>query len=701
MRKFISILKSGLFRSAIIMAFAVALLTACDDDGPKGESNFIFDTVDYSAPTADVLNIVSDRPAYILPYDYQNFGAALVTRMQNKVAMANDDTIEDLATVVLHSSQIRSMVNEWEVILMQLLTGRNIIIIEPTIEDFKYFCDVITTTYVSMSETEEGQELLDELDVIPGARPTLEAFHEMSLDPTKIESMFVLDTDNGGVFAEAIAIRGSDFHIIDRMHGVAVSETTREQLVDNNGKTEIVKSDMGENSSNATSSEEITPYTYGIFADMLTKWINDQESYLDTEDHMRKRALKGLNSRASETTKYNLEDISTVQKVQYTMSVPAPENIGPILPVTVQFEICSIYLKDEDCDYYCIYKNILSYNQVLNCGPSGEANKRKWRQNEKFGHFVYDNGNKEWVTYKYYGPFMRDIESRSKCHVHTDDFAGNTNTAIDLPHAAKVESAPGVVVEKYSPKNSIGSTDRTDGFSYGFDGGFCWAKEPSVNLGFSIGWDASTTQTIDDLNIIASTLNGTPEWKYVGQNLPESYYNLILETSHSEAPSILRQQCEVDQSWIWRVPNPEGSYRLYDETKVSTCVMYFTTEFLRTNTEYRTNTTTKRVSFLMMPPPRSQQYWMMNVTPWSHRVNTMLAETHNRFWNADNQEFKLNDTSDDSRISIEQFINDFQQDLDRKRATWINRSFKGTYTFSFYNINDQNKEPITFDFVLN
>jgi hypothetical protein len=102
----------------------------------------------------------------------------------------------------------------------------------------------------------------------------------------------------------------------------------------------------------------------------------------------------------------------------------------------------------------------------------------------------------------------------------------------------------------------------------------------------------------------------------------------------------------------------------------------------------------------MMPPPRSQQMWMMNVNPYSDELNSMLAMTHNRFWNKDNHEFALNDTTDDSRISIEQFINDFQRDLKSKRHTWKNRNFTGTFTFSYYNVDDENNELISFEFVV-
>ena len=237
MKKIYSIFNTDFIRNAILMVLATALLTACEDDGPKSKDDFIFDTEEYSVPTADEFNVVSDLPAYVLPYDYQNFGAAFVNRMQNKVTVVNDEIIDDLSTVVLHSSQIKNISDEWSVILLQLLLGRNIVIIEPTIDDFKYFCHVITTTYVMLNETEEGKELLDEIDIIPGARPTLEAFYEMCKDPSKLESMFILNTDKNGVFAEAIGIRGSDFHIIDRMQGVIESETKNEQLVDNGTNT--------------------------------------------------------------------------------------------------------------------------------------------------------------------------------------------------------------------------------------------------------------------------------------------------------------------------------------------------------------------------------------------------------------------------------------------------------------------------------
>ena len=685
--------------SVALMLLAFVSLTACEDDKLAREQiSQNLDSEEYVTPSEDVLAVVSDLPSYVVAYDYKGFGAALVNRLQNRVVEINDQSEETLASVVFHSSQIATLEEQqWGVVLVQLMMGHNIIIIEPTIHDFSSFCDQITDIYVTLNATEEGRALLDELDVIPGARQTLEAFYEMSEDPSKIESMFMLDTDNEGVFAEAIAVRGSDFHVVDRMIEVAEEDMYHEQIAGEDGTTEPIEEPQVEKSEEPE--EGITPYAYGLFADVFTTWINEQEYYQQEVEAVRRRAAESLNTRAAETNKLSLEDISTVQKVQYTINAATPYNVGPMLPVTVSFEICSIYMGEDNSDYYCIYKKIKSYNQVLDCGPEKS---RDWRVSEAFRrHRSQELGAfSGWSAYLYYGPFMRNLEGSSICHDDTDAFVNSSDIVVDMPDANSIARVTDAVVVQHSPKNSIGSIDKSDGFSYSFDGGVFLASEPGVNLGFSVSYDSSTSQTIDNLDIIASTTGGIPEWKYLGQNLPEAYFNLVKMNSHSEAPSIMRRECEVDQSWIWRVPNPEDSYRLYDKTAVTTAIMYHDTGFLKAHTKYANQTTTKRVSFLMMPPPRSEQRWMMSVSPYSEQLNTMLATTHSRFWKSDNHELKLSDRSEESRITIEQFVNDFQRDLESKRLSWKKRNFMGRFTFAYYNIDDAEGEPIEFDFVV-
>lgn len=681
-----------------ILAFMVVISVACTKDKTPERKEMVFEIEEFATPTADALTVTSNLPAYIFPYEYTDFGAALVRRLTNRVTIVDEQSLETLSTVVIHSSQITTMSDELPVVLMQLMLGRNIVIIEPTIQSFNDFCDLITATYMVMQQTEEGQQLLEEIDAVEGVRQTFEAFYEMSMDNSKIEAMFMLDTDYKGVFAEALAVRGCEFHIVDRMRGVENTAMFHQQIVDDEGAYEPSDAPQIDAPEQDTAQSSITPYAYGLFADMFTKWINEQIYYIDDLNVVRKRGAEIFNTRAESTTKLNLDDISTVQNVTYTISASIPYKVAAPLPVSVSFEVCSIYMERDNSDYYCIYKQILSYNQLLNCGPTG---KRSWRHSPNFCYRTLDfYGDIIYKQYPYYGPFMRDLKSESICHAHTADFIDSTDTAVEMPDVEQVERLAGVVVEKYSPLNSIGSSDKTSGFSYGFDGGLYISKEPALNLGFSVSYDSSTTQTIDDLEIEASSIDGVAEWKYTGHNLPRSYYNFIKENSHSFAPSIMRQECLVDQSWIWRVPNPTGSYRLFDKTSVTTALMYYDLGFLKTHCHYANLTTAKCVSFMMMPPPRSEQKWVMNVTPYSEELNTMLSTTHNRFWNKDNHEFELADTSADSRITISQFVSDFEKDLISKRLSWRNRNFKGTYTFSYYNVSEKPQDVISFDFMV-
>lgn len=81
MKVFNSKFNLTLIGNIVLSLLLMVSLAACTKD--KGEENpkqgdLQFDTEEYSAPTADALAVVSDLPAYIFPYEYQNFGAALL-----------------------------------------------------------------------------------------------------------------------------------------------------------------------------------------------------------------------------------------------------------------------------------------------------------------------------------------------------------------------------------------------------------------------------------------------------------------------------------------------------------------------------------------------------------------------------------------------------------------------------------------------
>ena len=63
-------------------------LSSCEKDEPgtSDTPEFEVETEEYIAPSEDALRVVSDYPAYVVAYDYSNFGKALVNRLQNRVA---------------------------------------------------------------------------------------------------------------------------------------------------------------------------------------------------------------------------------------------------------------------------------------------------------------------------------------------------------------------------------------------------------------------------------------------------------------------------------------------------------------------------------------------------------------------------------------------------------------------------------------
>ena len=665
-----------LLAKGMLCSLLALMGTACSEEKVRPDMEVEYNIVEQEVITEDLLTVTSSLPAYVSSYNYTDFGKALVGRLGNRVTSIDEENMFDIATVVLHSSQIPTMDEEQlSLLIAQLLMGKNIVLVEPTLDSFSDFCDIITTLYVVLSSSEEGQALLDELDVVPGARQTFEAFYEISTEPEKINDMFLINTDSEGVFADALAIRGCDFHLVERINSSSVSKSTTEEVDQATGKVTVIKDETVEQPVEM----ETTPYTYGTFADMLVEWINEQKEYTEQIASMRQRSLNQLNSRG-EAQKFSLDEICTAQKVEYTMKGYAPVG-NSSLPITVNFEICSVYMEEEDCDYYCIYKKITSYNQLFGCGPTDA---KSWHTYPGYGGYVTIGKFDVWADAKYYGPFMRDLLSQSICHTDSENFTESEDGMVVLPEYNQIKPVEDVKVVQYSPKNSIGSVDKTSGFSYGFDGGLYLGTDPSLSLGFSVSYDASTTQSIDNLEIEASTANGGVKWKYRGNNLPVASAGIT--PSHTFAPDIMTRECEADQSWIWKVPNPSGSYRIYDKTEVTTCVHYILNLLVYTVDYYDNRSTAKTVSFRMAPPPRCEQSWMVDVTPYSKEVNSMLATTHPKYWKTDNHELTLADTSDESRITIQQFMADFEKDLENKKRTWQSRGFTGSYTFTFYKV---------------
>ena len=684
-----------------IALFVVCMVSiiACTKDPVASEPPTI-ETTEEIIPTEDQVVVTSPLQAYISPNVVnEGFSTALYNRLTNRITSIEGDNAEFLVTMVIHNTDVMNIENDKNLLItsaIQLLFGRNVIIVEPTMDGIKTFSTAMTELFIAFKSDSENMELLEELEseAVPGARLVFEALHEMSQDDSKIESLFAASSDTEGTLAEAFAIRGSTFHIVQRLTKDTTNGVATCEVVDENGESSIIEDFDEMVGIEPVANQGITAYTYGLFADVLTEWINNHEYYMDEYNTRCQGALLDI-QRASEDM-VSLDQIANLQRVEYTMLVPAPYNVGPGVPVVIRYEVCSVYMEKDNCDYYCIYKTIRSHNQNLKCGPT-EAD--KWKESYYFIINKPDRWGAPVTKVPFYGPFMRDIATKSICYAASDEIADASDTAIILPDATKIPHLSGVNVVDYAPKNSAGSTDYTTGVSYGFDGGLTFGADPALNLGFSLSYDKSTSQTIEDLTIIASTESGVPTWKYVGGNLPGTHWG-YKDNTHDTAPAIMREECEVNQSWIWRVQNPSGSYSLYDETSVTTCILSYETSLFRTNEVYNNCEATSRISFLMLPPPRFEQCWIRDVQPYSEEVNNLLGTLHSKYWNPNDYEMRLPDSSVDSTISINQFINDFKRDLKDKKMIWHNRGLVpegNKYTFSFYKKGTATIETLEFE----
>ena len=145
-----------LLASGVILSLIALMGVSCSDDDNSGGP----DAGDYIEEkeiiTEDQMRVKSSLPAYVFPYEYTNFGKAFVNRLENQTSSFTDENLGEISTVVVHSSQILASEVHMMLLMSQLLMGKNIVILEPTLDSFYQFCDIVTALYTSLYETEEG-----------------------------------------------------------------------------------------------------------------------------------------------------------------------------------------------------------------------------------------------------------------------------------------------------------------------------------------------------------------------------------------------------------------------------------------------------------------------------------------------------------------------------------------------------------------
>ncbi len=235
----------------------------------------------------------------------------------------------------------------------------------------------------------------------------------------------------------------------------------------------------------------------------------------------------------------------------------------------------------------------------------------------------------------------------------------------------------GAQVEHVSPTNSIsGKTDYSVGINWGISAAFAFSKSPNANVTGSVNLSKNWTYSIPDLGSTFSYNGNSPKWEYVAGTIPKGH-NKTPDT-HDIARDIMRTDCTVGHSWVWKIPNANETYKFTSKTWIDIQGFWFKHGFFKGKTHYRTQSSKSSVTFELLPPPRYKQEWIMQMDPYDRETSDYLKELFPDYWGAS---FALYTVEANDRTAIRNKIDDMVYILQCNRLALVK---KGVKPFTLY-----------------
>ena len=576
------------------LVLTATLFISCSDDESVEQPTI--ETEEYEVITNDTPKLFTTLPTYVFDDKYPKSTEALIRRIKNKTSTLDDATV----TVVFTDSRAQRLDDaDMKKIINLYLHGGNIVYVEPTKEGIVTWMKQIKRAYKEMAK--DGSLAM----IYP---PFAASFYSRFMNAKNDTNgnplpPFADEADTDGVICDALALRGSDLYVVSDLDDCSDGKIISEEVNEETG--EVLSTEIKENAI----SEPITDYMYGQHAEALVAWLNKQPDYMDDkEKQMELGNLMLAQSDNAEMTK--LDEIIDAQQYTNTFIVRCRNRSEP---VTVSYYIWTANDANNMTDYYLIKVTVTLENSKLNCGPEEE---RKWRYLD--------------IGYSY-GPYLYNFFTKH-------NFSNN-----------------GVSISQVAPvNNTSGSTTYTHGFDWSLNGALTFAKDPSLGIGGGVSFSKSWSYNIPDLDMTHSLNTNSPKWEYTAGSRPTSHYKLFGNNSHTIAKPILRTDCTVSHSWIWKMPVATGTYSFTTETAVSIQWLYYKEGFFKTNPKYETYTKKDSRTFQLMPPPRYIQEWVMWFTPYSDATQTILEKQFPKYWKSS---FDLPVVVNDDNTMIDNRIN--------------------------------------------
>lgn len=556
-------------RRILPAVFCVIAICACDRQ-PGTDPSFSINEPDY--PTKDALAVRTQSRTYIFPHSYTGSAKALINRISDK----SENLDASVKTVVLHDKGASSLSDaETDAITALLARGGSLIYCEPT----RTGTDALLRKLQSSIRNIIGS---GPLSISPEGKTAIHNILNISEDKNGLlVPPFIDDVDTDGVLCDILAIRGGEYRIITDL--------------DENNPIKITLSGddgyIGESYTENRLDDTPSDYIYGLHADNLAEWLN-AESTISTM-----KVGNILTSVIPNEDSQDLEKITNAQKISYSYNAYAGHKFEPI---TISYEIWAVN-DTKGSDYYLVHQELRAENSLLVCGPKKERDWNEYRVDEAFGDVAKEP--------RAYWAYMSNFGAQTQ-------FSNNTAT-----------------VEHISPANSLkGESTYTENLTWSIETAYVLTK-PEIELTGGVKMSKSWTHNIMDLEMDFTYNGNKPKWVYKAGVLPRLTKDSKYDWRHDFAKPILRSDCTMGHSWIWRISNASETYSFSSKTWISIQGLYIDLKKgHQKGSKYKTFTTEDSKTLNLAPPARYKQEWIMTISPYNENTERVMKTYFPDYW---------------------------------------------------------------------
>ena len=556
-------------RRILLAVYCVIAIYACDRQ-PGTDPSGSINEPDY--PTKDALAVRTQSRTYIFPHSYTGSAKALTNRISDK-SEALDASVK---TVVLHDKGASSLSDaETDAITALLARGGSLIYCEPT----RTGTDALLRKLQSSIRNIIGS---GPLSISPEGRIVIRNILNISEDKDGLlVPPFIDDVDTDGVLCDILAIRGGEYRIITDL--------------DENNPIKITLSGddgyIGESYTENRLDDTPSDYIYGLHADNLAEWLN-AESTISTM-----KVGNILTSVIPNEDSQDLEKITNAQKISYSYNAYAGHKFEPI---TISYEIWAVN-DTKGSDYYLVHQELRAENSLLVCGPKKERDWNEYRVDEAFGDVAKEP--------RAYWAYMSNFGAQTQ-------FSNNSAT-----------------VEHISPANSLkGESTYTENLTWSIETAYVLTK-PEIELTGGVKMSKSWTHNIMDLEMDFTYNGNKPKWVYKAGVLPRLTKDSKYDWRHDFAKPILRSDCTMGHSWIWRISNASDTYSFSSKTWISIQGLYIDLKKgHQKGSKYKTFTTEDSKTLNLAPPARYKQEWIMTISPYNENTERVMKTYFPDYW---------------------------------------------------------------------